>query len=723
MTGSEPPGARTDRALSEFFSEAQEIVEWLSRDLLLLDQCQKRGEQDPDLLNNVFRAVHTLKGLSGLFGVGRMTSLSHNLENVLDDLRLGRMALSAEVLDLLFDSVELYNRMLGDLKAGVDAEGSEVEDLLVRLDRAAAKKPTGQNVTLGEYELDAGLLAVLTEYEEHRLRTNVNGGCNLFRLCAHFELSVIDTDLEALKLAAKPFGEIITFLPSSTGSTEDAIDLDILLASHRPFAEVAKALSSDKVQVIEVPRKFVGRPTVLPAPPPAAGAPGTLPVGAELSAPFGEIDSAPSFPSSAPPGPPTALEHVSAPTTIRSVSQTVRVDIRKLDRLMNIVGELSIFGNAFARVGERIRAAGLLKELGPELHRMNRGFDRQLSDLQEGILEVRMVPLGQVFDKLARIVRQISREEAKEIRFVVSGSDTEVDKLIVEELSDPLMHLIRNAIDHGIEHSAERQAAGKPAVGTIALNAYQKGSHVVLEVEDDGRGIDEEELLRTAIDRGFITVESGRELSRRDLLGLVFLPGLSTKRTADELSGRGVGMDVVKTNISRLGGVIDVQSEVGIGTKLTITLPITLAIISALVVEVADRTFALALSTVQEALPLRADQLRTIEGREVISLRGATLPLCRLGQLFGWEEQAGPRTEYIVVAGMAGRRVGFVVDRLIGQQDIVIKALGRSLSAIRGLAGATDLGADGLALVLDVPSLVEEVLALELRTSEIGARP
>lgn len=705
----EPP-SKSDRALSEFFSEAQEIVEWMSRDLLLLDQCSKRGEQDPDLVNNVFRAVHTLKGLSGLFNVTALSNLTHNLENLLDDLRLGRTPITPPVLDLLFESVELSGRILAQTRDGAVQEASAVEDFLVRLDRASARPPAPVATGVGEYELDESLLQVLTEYEEHRLRTNIASGANLFRLSARFQLTVIDTELESLKIAAKPYGEIITFLPSATGSSDDSIDLEIIMASPRDWAEVATALGSDRVVVTEVPRRRHTRPP--PAPPQAT----PLSLDDDLPAPFGDAEFQVTASTSA------ALEARESPATIRSLSQTVRVDIRKLDRLMNIVGELSLFGNQLGKVGERLRRAGVLKELGPELHRMNRGFDRQLAELQEGILEVRMVPLGQVFDKLARIIRQISREVGKEIRFVVSGAETEVDKLIVEELSDPLMHLIRNAIDHGIEREAERRASGKPLAGTIALNAYQKGSHVVIEVEDDGHGIDEGELAKVAVARGFLSADAVREQSHEELLGLIFLPGFSTKREVDTVSGRGVGMDVVKTNIARLGGVIDVQSDLGIGTKMTITLPITLAIISALIVEISGRTTALPLSSVQEALVLRRDQVRSIEGREILSLRGATLPLCRLSTLFGWRT---PETgaEFVVVAGMAGRRVGFVVDRLIGQQDIVIKALGASLAELRGLTGATDLGGEGLALVLDVPALVDEVLSSTLRPSEMGASP
>jgi two-component system, chemotaxis family, sensor kinase CheA len=338
----------------------------------------------------------------------------------------------------------------------------------------------------------------------------------------------------------------------------------------------------------------------------------------------------------------------------------------------------------------------------------------------------------------------------KSVNLVITGSETEVDKLIVEELSDPLMHMMRNAIDHGIEPKVEREAVGKPAVGTIALNAFQKGSHVVIEIEDDGKGVNAEGLLNAAIQRGVVVADEAKSLSLREVLNLVFLPGLTTKQTVSELSGRGVGMDVVKTNIAKLGGVIDISSEAGIGTKFTVTLPITLAIISALMVRCSDRLFAIPLANVQEAVVLDLSSVREIDGREMITLRGSTLPLCSLTRLFELPAPAGEgpdqlgdgssraqlapsppsgvygsssrwgnvgRTsarsmrQFIVVTAVGARKLGLVVESLVGEQDIVIKALGPSLKGVRGFAGATELGDQRIALVLDVQALVEETLS------------
>ena len=400
--------------------------------------------------------------------------------------------------------------------------------------------------------------------------------------------------------------------------------------------------------------------------------------------------------------------------SLRSVSQTVRVDIRKLDRLMTIVGELAIVKTAITKLTDRARSRSAEpRELATELGRLNRSFERHLSQMQNGILEVRMVPLGQVFDKLARIVRQISREHGKQVSLVITGAETEIDKLIVEELSDPLMHMIRNAIDHGIEPRDDRLRVGKPVVGTIALNAFQKGNHVVIEVEDDGAGMDPKALAATAIRRGVVTPEEAREMSQREVLALVFMPGFTTKEVATDLSGRGVGLDVVRTNIAKLGGVVDIASELGIGTKITITLPITLAIINVLLVEIRGRPFAIPLASIEEAITLEDAQLRTVESREVLSVRGASLPICRLDRLFGLSDVARTRARsrsFVVIAQVGERRLGIVVDELVGQQDIVIKSLGKSLAGVRGFAGATELGDQRVALVLDVAALIEEVL-------------
>lgn len=724
-------GDASDKARDEFFSEAQELVDGLGRDLLLLDEGLRAGRVDPELINDVFRGVHTLKGLSGLFGATRMAGLSHELEDVLDDLRLGRIDVTPTVLDLLFQAVTLYARLLAAQSGEAPEPEREVEQLLVAVGQLSQRRSGGAAGAVAQYELDPGLLGVLTEYEEHRLRANIQQGLALYRIRARFSLATIDSSLDEIKAQARPLGEIVTYLPTGSGANVDTIELEILMASRASLPALQAAIVGPDISIEEVARRFDPSARPPQAPSASRAAPAEAPVArpgivAASAAPLPEAGGARSSlePSATAKGahavtppPPQAMGSVRGPApnrelSLRSASQTVRVDIRKLDRLMTIVGELAIVKTAIARLTDRVRRrAADPRELSIELARLNRTFERHLAQMQSGILEVRMVPLGQAFDKLARIVRQISREHEKDVNLVVTGADTELDKLIVEELSDPLMHMIRNAIDHGIEPRDERLRVGKPPVGTIALNAFQKGNHVVIEVEDDGRGMDHGALVAAAVRRGIVSADEAKELTEGEMLALVFMPGFTTKEVATDLSGRGVGLDVAKTNIGKLGGVVDITSDVGIGTKMTITLPITLAIIHVLLVEIAAQLFAVPLASVEEAIVLHEHQVRTVEAREVLTVRGTSLPICRLARLFGLPAtDRAPHGPFVVIARVGARRLGFVVDELVGQQDIVIKPLGKSLKGVRGFAGATELGDQRIALVIDVAALIEEVL-------------
>jgi len=322
------------------------------------------------------------------------------------------------------------------------------------------------------------------------------------------------------------------------------------------------------------------------------------------------------------------------------------------------------------------------------------------------VIEVRMVPIGQIFTRLSQAVRKYAVEVGKDIELEMLGEDTELDKLVVEDVSDPLMHLIRNSIDHGIESVEERSRREKPPKGKILLNAFPKGNKVVITVEDDGGGIDLERVRKKAIEKGIIS--ESMDLSNRDIIDLIFLPGFSTKEQVSEVSGRGVGMDVVKKNVAKLSGVIEIDTSVGRGTKISITLPITLAIIRALIAKVSGETFAIPLSSVIETLMVAPERIDTVEKREVISLRGETLPLLRLDRVFLLPESAAGENVYVVVVGSAQRRLGFVVDKLAGQQEIVIKSMGDKLRNLPGLAGATELGDNEIVLVLDVESIIDE---------------
>jgi two-component system chemotaxis sensor kinase CheA len=746
-----------DRPSSEFLSEAQDVIEELSRNLLELDAQQRAGQQyDPDLLNAAFRAVHSLKGLASLFNADTVTQLSHSLESTLDALRLGKIELGQSALDVLFEAVETFQRML----AGFGEERSphiDIDPLLARILALSGGGAGEDGPADGLAGLDPSILGVLTEYEEHRLRENIRMGRRLFRVHASFDLLAIDVGIEALKGKMKVFGEVITYLPSADSSSDDRIDLDILLGSERPIAQISDGVSEDGVTVHELS-------TGIPAPPPRAAAkPAAAPVRPAAAVRPSADDAASGAPGRATPPPAaqpagsvsrmkvevideeeeveTFTDEAAVPErraaasdlddsdvealSLRSLSQTVRVDLSRLDHLMNLIGELGVvqanFGGSLDALRLREGTGDVVRDLQGHLRTMA----RKLSLLQQGLLDVRMVPLGQVFDKLARVVRQLGRESGKEIRLGITGSNTELDKLIVEELSDPLMHMIRNAIDHGIEFREERIEAGKPPVGKIELRAFQRGNRVVIEVEDDGRGMDWHKIRETAIRRGLTSPEDAAELGMGEVVDFIFMPGFTTREVATAMSGRGVGMDVVKTNISRLSGMIDVDTVLGRGTKFSITLPVTLAIIQALVIDTCDQTFCIPLNSVLESIMVRQSDIVTVEGHEVISLRGRTLPLLHLSRMFdlvapgragggaggpGEGGYADPDRIYVVIVGLAQHRVGLVVDELVGQQDVVIKPLGSALRSVPGIAGATELGANRTVLLLDVATLVDEAL-------------
>jgi two-component system chemotaxis sensor kinase CheA len=716
-----------DKARAEFLSEAQELVENLSRNLLSLEQGRAGGGRvDPEHLNEAFRSVHTLKSLSGLFGDKHMSQLSHRLEDLLDDLRLGRQSLSDAVLDLLFTSVDVYWQILTSQSDVPEVKG--VQEILERLDKLAPTATT-ESGDLDQFEIDQNLLAVLTEYEEHRLLVSVKQGLELFLVRVQFELVTLDKALTEIKEKAKPFGEVITYLPAGEAQSPDMIELDLLLASGASSSEIEAVLGGPRSSVRQIQRrkrparasvsKAAARPIVtrtrapaqvaVEAPAVTAAAPNAQAAStAAPAAEAGEEAAAPAEPVAAGAG------------LLRSVSQTVRVDIHKLDELMNVVGKLAVLRGGLLELTESARSEGH-RRLSSQLWQLSHKFERSLRELQSGILEVRMVPLAQVFERLTRIVRKTGRDLNKDVRLVVTGAETEIDKLIVEELSDPLMHIIRNAIDHGIEDAEERQRIGKPAVGTIALNAFQKGNHVVIEAEDDGRGLNSDSLLDRAIQLGAIAEDEAKELSREDALNLVFLPGLSTREKASAVSGRGVGMDVVKTNIAKLGGSIELESEPVIGTKITLTLPLTRAIVTALLVQVGEGMFAIPLTSISEVNALEESLIRVIDATEVLSRRGSSLELCRLRNLFGFGSEGEPARQYVVEVMAGTRHLGLVVDALSGQQDIIIRPLGRSLHAVRGFSGASELADERIALVLDPGALIEEASAGNTR-GERGGR-
>jgi two-component system chemotaxis sensor kinase CheA len=656
------------KAVKDFLAEAEEILDQLSMDLVALSDCADGGECSPDLVNSVFRAAHSLKGLAGMFGFSEIAELGHHLENLLDALRLGRVDLDQAVVSALFEATEL----LGILVRNAGEPGGEPVDLsgaMLRINDCLSKEPKkGPASPLARLNLPERVLSSMTEYEEHRLLENVKKGRRIYSIRVSLLLSNFDSELMELTEQLKQVGEVISTLPSASGGLEAGIDFEILFGSELGSSELGTLVEREHLSVTRLGEE------------------------AELPALLEEEFHAP-----------LAIE---GSVTAKSMSRTVRVDIGKLDQLMNIVGELVLSHSMICEVAARMRRDGYLIP-AQELGKAAKGLEKKLSELQKGVMEIRMIPVGQLFEKMSRIVRKISREQGKKVELRLFGADTELDKLIIEDISDPVMHIVRNSIDHGIETPERRVALGKDEKGTITLSSFQKGNHVVIQVDDDGGGIDLARVKQKARELGVIGVAD--EVSDREALEFIFLPGFSTNLTVSEISGRGVGMDVVRTNIAALSGMIDLENRPGEGMRVTITLPITLAIIKALIISTAGRTYALPITSVLESILVEKGEIRTIERKEVIQLREATLPLLRLSEFFQLSgAQESQDSFYVVVVGIAEKRLGLVVDDLIGQQDIVIKSIGETFAGFKGISGAADLGDQRTILVLDVGSVIGE---------------
>jgi two-component system chemotaxis sensor kinase CheA len=672
-----------DRAREEFTSEAEELLDTLSRDLV---DFEAQGQSvRPELVNKIFREVHSLKGLAGMLGFGDISELSHNLEDMLDKLRMGKIEYSKELIDLLYDSIDSLNRLVISINDPSLSGLVDMNGLTSRIHHVITNQPQKKtDDPFAALTLDEQTRKSLTEYEEHRLHENVRSGKHILSLEVTFDFSDFDERLRALTASLVDAGEVISTLPAIPSGNLNGIAFRLLYGS---------TLDAAAVHAI-APHAIV----------------------TSLRKSSSAAVAAPVVPSE-----PVFEEEMS----LRSLSQTVRVDISRLDHVMNIVGELIIEKTQLEALTRAVADRTLAQQArmtSHELGKIARNLDRKLNELQKSVIEIRMVPVGQIYSKLSRTVRKLARELRKEIELVLRGEDTELDKMMVEELTDPLMHIIRNALDHGIESAEERRAAGKDPVGHVTLNAYQQGNSVVLDVTDDGRGIDAEAIRRVAVKRGLVGEKEVVDQQRA--YELMFTPGFSTAAEVSEISGRGVGLDVVKKNIQDLKGTIDVISRAGEGTTFRISLPITLAIIQALIVEAGGEKFAIPLTSVEESLRVYSRDLRTVERREVFTLRDFTLPLLRLSDAFGLQDghEQGPGTKWFIVVTRAGEKtVGLLVDALVRQQEVVIKSIGERLKTIPGIAGATEIGESEIVLVVDVGTLIDHFggKAREVRAAHV----
>jgi two-component system chemotaxis sensor kinase CheA len=616
------PARRRKRAPSkgqrEFVSEAEDILERLREGLTRLADVGG-GDPDPAVVNDLFRSAHSLKGLSGMFGFDALGDLAHQLEDALDDLRMGRAQVDGPIVSLAGEAVATFAGGLEVLGRGgtLDDVTAAVADLRGRLE-ATQEGSTRQGTDLGSLDLDPGTLRALTEYEEHRLRENLERGRRIHLVETSFELASFEEGLHELSSAIREVGEVISTLPSPGDSPASQIRFALLVAVDLDARELTSRLELGEDQVRAV-GGGAAKTSGVPGPAEAVPASGAAEVG-----------------------------------SLRSLSDTVRVDIKKLDELMNLVGELVIDRAALGDLAGRLVGDLASSGAGGELQKIHKSLERKLQELQSAVLEVRMVPLRQIFDKLSRVARRLRHDLDKQVRLEIRGADTELDKLIAEQLIDPLVHLVRNAFDHAIEPEAERRAAGKPIEGRVVIEAGQRGNHVVIQVTDDGRGIDHEELRARAIERGQLAPDANPSSS--ECLELIFEPGFSTKPEVTGTSGRGVGLDVVHANLAAAGGVVEVDSQLGRGTTFTLTLPITLAIIQSLLVNVSDQVFAVPLNAVFETLRVDQDVLQRSERREILQLRGAALPVLRLARVFELSESSS-NGGFAVVVGLGESRV------------------------------------------------------------------
>jgi len=648
------------RPPAEFSSEAAETAEALGRNLLLLEKCA--ADPDPEVLNSVFRQAHSLKGLAATFGQQRMAELAHAAEDLLDRFRLGRARLTSARLDLLLEAVELFQRLAEEPGSAVD-EARMLASRLSSVDEAAER--LGED-PLERLELAPEMRRVLTEFEEHRLRETLRRGELVWAARVGYPLETFDRELEQLKARLRGVGELVSTLPGPLGERLDVLSFVLLIGSGAGEAGLRGAFGGVPLELRPVPIRKERRSDA-------------------------EAEGAVRLEGAEPGG----------------VARTLRVDIARLDALMDDVGELRL-------IGEAIRALSDARELSPrawtvELLREQRRLVRRLDILQDRLLQARMVPLRPLFDRMQRLVRRMAREAGKEVVLETSGADVHIDKRLVEELSDPLVHLVRNAIDHGIEPAGLREGRGKPRAGRILLSAEQRGARAVLALSDDGGGVDWARVREVAIQRGLLDEEAARAAGDRALQAVLFSPGFSTASAVSSMSGRGVGLDVVKTNIAGLSGVIEVESRAGEGTTFRVTLPVTLATVRGLLVGVSGRVYAVPLSSVLDVLAHNRQRGAMEGGRGVLPVRGRSIPVVSLAETFGLPRRAEGGV-YLVVVGVAERRLGLVVDTLHGQRDLVTQALGPRLGQVPGISGAAEVGHHHTVLVLDVGALLDEVL-------------
>ncbi|MFP6249039.1 chemotaxis histidine kinase/response regulator CheAY2 [Helicobacter pylori] len=659
--------------MEDFLIEAFEMNEQLDQDLVELEH----NPEDLDLLNRIFRVAHTIKGSSSFLNLNILTHLTHNMEDVLNRARKGEIKITPDIMDVVLRSIDLMKTLLVTIRdTGSDTNNgkeNEIEEAVKQLQAITSQNLEGAKETSGAKE------APKKETKEEAKE-----------------------EIKENKAKAPT-----TENTSSDNPLADEPDLDYAnMSAEEVEAEIERLLNkrqeADKERRAQKKQEDQAKPKQEVAP--------------TKETPKTETPKAPKTETKAKAKADT--EENKAPSI--GVEQTVRVDVRRLDHLMNLIGELVLGKNRLIRIYSDVEERYDGEKFLEELNQVVSSISAVTTDLQLAVMKTRMQPVGKVFNKFPRMVRDLSRELGKSIELIIEGEETELDKSIVEEIGDPLIHIIRNSCDHGIEPLEERRRLNKPETGKVQLSAYNEGNHIVIKISDDGKGLDPVMLKEKAIEKGVISERDAEGMSDREAFNLIFKPGFSTAKVVSNVSGRGVGMDVVKTNIEKLNGIIEIDSEVGVGTTQKLKIPLTLAIIQALLVGVQEEYYAIPLSSVLETVRISQDEIYTVDGKSVLRLRDEVLSLVRLSDIFKVDAILESNSDvYVVIIGLADQKIGVIVDYLIGQEEVVIKSLGYYLKNTRGIAGATVRGDGKITLIVDVGAMMDMAKSIKVNITTL----
>ncbi len=659
--------------MEDFLIEAFEMNEQLDQDLVELEH----NPEDLDLLNRIFRVAHTIKGSSSFLNLNILTHLTHNMEDVLNRARKGEIKITPDIMDVVLRSIDLMKTLLVTIRdTGSDTNNgkeNEIEEAVKQLQAITSQNLEGAKEGTKE--------APKKENQEEEKKENIKENQENKAKAPTAENSASDNPLA------------------------DEPDLDYTnMSAEEVEAEIERLLN--KRQEADKERRAQKKQEAKPK---QEVAPKTETPKAETpKAPKTEIKTKAK----------ADTEENKAPSI--GVEQTVRVDVRRLDHLMNLIGELVLGKNRLIRIYSDVEERYDGEKFLEELNQVVSSISAVTTDLQLAVMKTRMQPVGKVFNKFPRMVRDLSRELGKSIELIIEGEETELDKSIVEEIGDPLIHIIRNSCDHGIEPLEERRRLNKPETGKVQLSAYNEGNHIVIKISDDGKGLDPVMLKEKAIEKGVISERDAEGMSDREAFNLIFKPGFSTAKVVSNVSGRGVGMDVVKTNIEKLNGIIEIDSEVGVGTTQKLKIPLTLAIIQALLVGVQEEYYAIPLSSVLETVRISQDEIYTVDGKSVLRLRDEVLSLVRLSDIFKVDAILESNSDvYVVIIGLADQKIGVIVDYLIGQEEVVIKSLGYYLKNTRGIAGATVRGDGKITLIVDVGAMMDMAKSIKVNITTL----